>query len=126
MGGCSQDHITALDTGQLASMCFTTNCQRANFQPRVKSLLCESVRFVEVLVYCYISTALMRKTSKQTECGHAIGCELVKHKVSLTVDRAPLCVVIYVHCDAMQKIAQKSLLFQSHFARTMAQTTTLR
>lgn len=54
----------------------------SEFSPRVKSLLCESVRFVEVLVYCYISTALMRKTSKQTECGHAIGCELVKHKKS--------------------------------------------
>lgn len=48
------------------------------------------------------------ETSKQTECGHLIGCALVKHKVLLTVDMVLLFTVIYVLSDAMQKIAQKS------------------
>lgn len=50
---------------------------------------------------------MKRATSKQTQCGHAIGCELVKHKVLLTVDRVPLLATIFVLSVAMQKIAQK-------------------
>lgn len=54
---------------------------------------------------------MKKATSKQTECSHSIGSELVKHKVLLTDDRVPLFATTFVLSDAMQKIAQKVRFF---------------